>query len=84
MSQIPAGKTWFETLKKSFADVPVTNQAIETSSFLEAAEATTTLFGTISPRLREALKPNLYRHSGLGSLHPCQERYARKHQESTR
>ncbi|KAK5080270.1 hypothetical protein LTR05_008719 [Lithohypha guttulata] len=44
MSQIPAGKTWFETLKKSFADVPVTNQAIETSSFLEAAEATTTLF----------------------------------------
>ena len=47
-SQIPAGKNWFGTLKKSFADVPVgSDQGIDTSSFLEAAEATTSLFGNV-------------------------------------
>lgn len=46
MATIPAGKTWFDTLKKSFVDVPIgSDQGIETSSFLEAAESTTTLFG---------------------------------------
>ena len=45
-SQIPAGQNWFQTLKKSFSDVPVgSDQGIETSSFLEAAEATASLFG---------------------------------------
>lgn len=45
---IPAGKTWFDTLKKSFTDVPVgSDQGIDTSSFLEASEATTTLFGKL-------------------------------------
>ena len=43
-----SNKSWFETLKKSFVDVPIDNNndnAIPTSDFLEAAESTTTLFG---------------------------------------
>ena len=40
------GQTWFDTHKRSFADVPIDpkDQGIATSEFLEAAEATTTLF----------------------------------------
>lgn len=46
MATIPAGKTWFDTLKQSFVNVSIgSDQGIETSSFLEAAESTTTLFG---------------------------------------
>ncbi|KAL8669645.1 MAG: hypothetical protein Q9168_005771 [Polycauliona sp. 1 TL-2023] len=44
---IPPGGTWFDTLKKSFVDVPVQSSngnAIPTSEFLEAAESLTTLF----------------------------------------
>lgn len=44
----PAGGTWFDTLHKSFVDVPVeasNDNAIPTSAFLEAAESLTTLFG---------------------------------------
>ncbi|KAL8996209.1 MAG: hypothetical protein Q9169_004231 [Polycauliona sp. 2 TL-2023] len=44
---IPPGGTWFDTLKKSFVDVPVqssNDNAIPTSEFLEAAESLTTLF----------------------------------------
>lgn len=50
-STFPAGGTWFDTLHKSFADVPVdanNENAIPTSDFLEAAESLTTLFGTRS------------------------------------
>lgn len=44
---VPAGKTWFDTHKKSFADVPVSaDNGVDTSAFLEASESTTTLFGT--------------------------------------
>jgi hypothetical protein len=46
---IPPGGTFFDTLKKSFVDVPVdqsNDNAISTEAFLEAAEALTTLFGT--------------------------------------
>lgn len=48
-STYPAGGTWFDTLHKSFVDVPVeanNDNAIPTSAFLEAAESLTTLFGT--------------------------------------
>lgn len=48
MSGIPAGQTWFSTLKKSFVDVPITADGIATDEFLEAASATTTLFGTLA------------------------------------
>lgn len=38
--------TWFDTIKRSFADVPVdANKGISTEEFLEAAESLTTLFG---------------------------------------
>ncbi|KAK5192098.1 hypothetical protein LTR47_003555 [Exophiala xenobiotica] len=45
--QIPAGKTWFDTHKVPFEDVPISssdNQGISTTEFLNASEATTTLF----------------------------------------
>lgn len=44
----PSGGTWFDTLHKSFVDVPVdekSDNAIPTTEFLEAAESLTTLFG---------------------------------------
>lgn len=41
----PAGGTFFDSIKKSFADVPVEGNAIDTSAFLEASESLTTLFG---------------------------------------
>lgn len=44
-SQIPAGKTWFDTHKVHFQDVPISaSQEISTAEFLDASEATTTLF----------------------------------------
>jgi hypothetical protein len=46
----PPGGTFFQTLKKSFADVPVDeakDSAISTTEFLEAAESTTTLFDVL-------------------------------------
>jgi hypothetical protein len=48
MASIPADGTWFDTLKKSFADVPTdaaNDDAIATADFLEAAEALVSLFG---------------------------------------
>jgi len=44
----PPGGTFFDTLKKSFADVHVDKEhgfSIPTGPFLEAAESLTTLFG---------------------------------------
>lgn len=46
--EIPPGGTWFDTIQKSFADVPVDNandNGIATTEFLEAAESLTSLFG---------------------------------------
>jgi len=46
-TQIPAGKTWFDTHKVHFEDVPISSdddQGISTTEFLHASEATTTLF----------------------------------------
>ena len=45
---IPPGGTWFDTMKKSFADVPIyfeDDSGIATTDFLEAADSMTTLFG---------------------------------------
>ncbi|KAK5092421.1 hypothetical protein LTR70_005544 [Exophiala xenobiotica] len=45
MASIPAGKTWFDNLKQSFVNVPMgSDQGVDTSTFLDAAEATATLF----------------------------------------
>lgn len=41
----PSGPTFFESIKKSYADVPVHDNTIETSAFLEASESMTSLFG---------------------------------------
>lgn len=44
----PAGGTWFDTVKRSFVNVPIDenkDNAIATSEFLEAAESLATLFG---------------------------------------
>jgi hypothetical protein len=49
LASIPPNGTFFDTLKKSFVDVPLdkdSDNAISTSEFLEAAESLTTLFGT--------------------------------------
>jgi len=44
-TQIPAGKTWFDTHKVHFEAVPVSaDQGVSTSEFLDVSEATTTLF----------------------------------------
>jgi hypothetical protein len=46
----PPGGTFFQTINKSFADVPVDeskDNAISTTEFLEAAESTTTLFDVL-------------------------------------
>ncbi|KIX04162.1 uncharacterized protein Z518_07716 [Rhinocladiella mackenziei CBS 650.93] len=43
--QIPSGKTWFDTHKVHFEDVFITaDEGISTIEFLDASEATTTLF----------------------------------------
>ena len=46
MTAIPPGKTWFDTLKTNFTNVPVSpeDKGISTLDFVSAAEATTTLF----------------------------------------
>lgn len=44
----PSGGTWFDTLTKSFADVPIDtahDNAIPTTDFLDAADSLTSLFG---------------------------------------
>lgn len=46
----PPGGTFFDTVKKSFVDVPVDeskDNAISTTEFLEAAESTTILFDVL-------------------------------------
>ncbi|KZF23341.1 glycolipid transfer protein [Xylona heveae TC161] len=49
--QIPPGGTFFDTIKESFADVPVdaaNDDAISTEQFLEAADALATLFDLLA------------------------------------
>lgn len=51
---IPPGGTWFDTINKSFADVPIDaakDDGISTAEFLEAAESLTTLFGECSQKI---------------------------------
>lgn len=51
MAAIPPGSTWFDTIKKSFADVPIdaaNEDAISTAEFLEAAESLVSLFGELA------------------------------------
>ena len=43
----PPGGTFFDTLKKSYTDVPVVGDKISTTEFLEASESLVTLFGVL-------------------------------------
>lgn len=43
-----SGSTYFDTAKRSFKDVPVIDDQIATTEFLEASESVVALFG-ISP-----------------------------------
>lgn len=53
MAAYPPGGTFFDTLKRSFVNVPIDeskDNAISTTEFLEAAESLVSLFGA-SPLL---------------------------------
>ncbi|KAH7084568.1 glycolipid transfer protein domain-containing protein [Paraphoma chrysanthemicola] len=58
----PPGGTFFETLKKSFVDVPVDeskDNAISTTEFLEAAESLTTLFDVLGSAAFKPVKNDM-------------------------
>lgn len=68
----PPDGTFFDTLKKSFTDVPVDetkDNAISTTEFLEAAESLVTLFGEANSTYFHIPAIDLHRSilSSLGS-----------------
>ncbi|EED19416.1 glycolipid transfer protein HET-C2, putative [Talaromyces stipitatus ATCC 10500] len=69
---IPPGKTWLDTLNKSFVDVHVdaaNDNAVSTSDFLEAAESFTTLFDVIGVLAFNTVKSDL-----VGNIKKIRER----------
>jgi len=78
--QIPPGGTWFDTQKRSFADVPIdaNDQGIATSDFLEAAEATTTLFDVLGSVAFTPVKNDM-----LGNVKKIRERQLSRPEAST-
>jgi len=59
---VPPGGTFFDTLKKSFVDVPVNksnDDAIATEPFLEAAESLTTLFDVLGSMAFKPVKTDM-------------------------
>jgi hypothetical protein len=58
----PPGQTFFDTLKKSFVDVPVDeskDSAIPTTAFLEAAESLITLFDVLGSTAFKPVKSDM-------------------------
>jgi hypothetical protein len=58
----PPGKTFFDTVKKSFVDVPLDesrDSAIPTTEFLEAAESLTTLFDVLGSAAFKPVKNDM-------------------------
>ena len=58
----PPGQTFFDTVKKSFVDVPVDeskDSAIPTTEFLEAAESLTTLFDVLGSAAFKPVKNDM-------------------------
>ena len=58
----PPGGTYFDTIKRSFTNVPVDeskDSAIATSEFLEAAEALTTLFDVLGSAAFKPVKSDM-------------------------
>jgi hypothetical protein len=79
MAAVPPGGTFFDTLKRSFSDVPVESGKIATTEFLEACEGLTTLFG-MHVYLSMSSCSNMARCPRFSCLQACQERYGRQHQ----
>ncbi|KAL2861151.1 GLTP domain-containing protein [Aspergillus lucknowensis] len=62
MAAIPSGATWFDTLKRSFANVPIdaaNDNGVSTTEFLEAAESLTTLFDLLGSAAFSPVKSDL-------------------------
>jgi hypothetical protein len=58
----PPGGTFFDTVKKSFVDVPVDeskDNAISTTEFLEAADSLTTLFDVLGSAAFKPVKSDM-------------------------
>ena len=70
--KIPAGKTFFDTNARHFEDVPIspTDEGISTTEFLEASEATTTLFDLLGSMAFTPVKNDM-----LGNIKKIRERY---------
>ncbi|KAL8747595.1 MAG: hypothetical protein Q9184_007579 [Pyrenodesmia sp. 2 TL-2023] len=69
----PPGGTWFDTLKKSFIDVPIdaaNDNAIPTSDFLDAAESLTTLFDLLGSIAFTPVKNDM-----LGNIKKVRDRH---------
>ncbi|KAJ5135087.1 uncharacterized protein N7515_004365 [Penicillium bovifimosum] len=70
MAAIPADGTWFDTIKRSFADVPIgADDGISTTEFLEAAESLVTLFDVLGSAAFTPVKNDL-----LGNIKKVRER----------
>ncbi|KAJ4364453.1 hypothetical protein N0V83_009047 [Neocucurbitaria cava] len=68
----PPGGTFFDTVKKSFVDVPVDaskDSAISTTEFLEAAESLTTLFDVLGSAAFKPVKNDM-----LGNVKKIRDR----------
>ncbi|KIX07795.1 uncharacterized protein Z518_02449 [Rhinocladiella mackenziei CBS 650.93] len=58
--QIPPGKTWVDTHKQSFADIAILDdQRVPTTEFLNATEATTTIFDLLGSPVFTPIKNDL-------------------------
>ncbi|GAD94644.1 hypothetical protein ATEG_04047 [Paecilomyces variotii No. 5] len=80
VSVIPPGGTWFDTLRKSFVDVPIdaaNDDGIATTEFLEAAESLTTLFDLLGSVAFGPVKNDL-----LGNIKKIRERQLAAPEES--
>jgi len=79
-SQIPPGKTWFDTHKVHFSDVPIASpdQGILTVAFLDAAEATTTLFDLLGSVAFTPVKNDM-----IGNINKVRERHQASPHTST-
>ncbi|KGO73753.1 hypothetical protein PITC_039640 [Penicillium italicum] len=70
MAAIPADGTWFDTMAKSFGDVPIgADDGISTTEFLEAAESLVTLFDVLGSAAFTPVKNDL-----LGNIKKVRER----------
>ncbi|RJE20747.1 Glycolipid transfer protein HET-C2 [Aspergillus sclerotialis] len=72
MTSFPPGGTWFDTIKRSFADVPIdaaNDNGISTTEFLDASESLTTLFDLLGSKAFTPVKSDL-----LGNIKKVRDR----------